>query len=307
VFDYDAIIVGGGPAGLAAGLYLGRANMRTLLLEGNSFGGSIKNIEWIENYPGFPEGVSGAELGSKMVDQACKYGLKIEQDEVSGLEIFSSCRVVTCTSGKSYTTVAIIIAGGSTPKKLGVPGEDKLLGRGVFTCALCDGGEFADRVVAVCGGGDSGITEALYMTKLASKVFVIEVMPSLGASAIMQDRAKENPKLEIRCGTRVEAISGEKKVEALELVEVESNKKETLKVDGVLVHIGIDPNTDYLKDIIPLDDQGQIIVNQAMETEVPYILAAGDIRSGSPRQVSAAVGDGVIAAIRAQRLIQEAE
>lgn len=307
MFDYDAIIVGGGPAGLAAGLYLGRANMRTLLLEGNSFGGSIKNIEWIENYPGFPEGVSGAELGSKMVDQACKYGLKIEQDEVSGLEIFSSCRVVTCTSGKSYTTVAIIIAGGSTPKKLGVPGEDKLLGRGVFTCALCDGGEFADRVVAVCGGGDSGITEALYMTKLASKVFVIEVMPSLGASAIMQDRAKENPKLEIRCGTRVEAISGEKKVEALELVEVESNKKETLKVDGVLVHIGIDPNTDYLKDIIPLDDQGQIIVNQAMETEVPYILAAGDIRSGSPRQVSAAVGDGVIAAIRAQRLIQEAE
>jgi len=307
VFDCDAIIVGGGPAGLTAGLYLGRANLRAVLLEGNSFGGSIKNVEWIENYPGFSEGVSGPQLASQMVDQACKYGLKIEQDEVSGLELFSSCRVVTCASGKSYTTVSIIIAGGSRPKKLGVPGEDKLRGKGVFSCALCDGGEFADSVVAVCGGGDSGITEALYMTKLASKVFVVEFMPSLGASAIMQERARENPKLEIRCGTKVEAITGENKVEALELVEIENNKKETLKVDGVLVHIGIDPNTDYLKGIIPLDKQGQIIVNQMMETEIPYVFAAGDIRSGSPRQVSAAIGDGATAAIQAQRRIQEAE
>lgn len=307
MFDCDAVIIGGGPAGLTAGLYLGRANLRAVLLEGNSYGGSIKNVEWIENYPGFSEGISGAELASQMVDQACKYGLKIKQEEVSGLELFSSCRVATCTSGKSYTTLAIIIAGGSRPKKLGVPGEDKLQGKGVFSCALCDGGEFADRVVAVCGGGDSGITEALYMTKLASKVFVVEVMPSLGASAIMQERAKKNPKLEIRCGTKVEAISGDNKVEALELVEIESNKKETLKVDGVLVHIGIDPNTDYLKDIVPLDSQGQIIVDYKMETEIPYVFAAGDIRSGSPRQVSAAVGDGATAAIQAQRRIQEAE
>lgn len=304
MFDCDAVIVGGGPAGLAAGLYLSRANMRTILLESNSYGGSIKNVEWIENYPGFSEGVSGAQLSSHMVDQACKYGLTIEKDEVSGFEFFSSCRVVTCTSGKSYTTVAIIMAGGAKPKKLGVPGEEELLGKGVFTCALCDGGEFADRVVAVCGGGDSGITEALYMTKLASKVFVIEIMPSLGASAIMQERAKENPKLEIRCGTKVEAISGADKVEALELLEIETGKKESLQIDGVLVHIGIDPNTDYLEGVIPLDEQGQIIVNQTMETEIPYVFAAGDIRAGSPRQVSTAVGDGVIAAIQAQRLIQ---
>jgi thioredoxin reductase (NADPH) len=305
VFDCDAVIVGGGPAGLAAGLYLGRANMRTVLLESNSCGGTIKNIEWIENYPGFSEGVSGAQLASQMLEQAGKYGLKIEQEEVSGLELFSSCRVATCNSGKSYTTVAIIIAGGSRPKTLGVPGEEKLRGKGVFSCALCDGGEFADRVVAVCGGGDSGITEALYMTKLASKVFVVEIMPTLGASAIMQERAKENPKMEIRYSTRVEAISGTDRVEALELVETETNKKETLKVDGVLVHIGIDPNTDYLDGIIPLDEQGQVIVNQMMETEIPYIFAAGDIRSGSPRQVAAAVGDGVIAAVQAQRRIQE--
>ena len=303
MFDWDVIIIGGGPAGLTAGLYLSRANRRTLLLDKDTAGGYIRNIELIENYPGFADGIAGAQLASQMVAQATKYGLQIENAEVTGIELFSGTRYVACANGQGFTTNVIIIAGGSKNKKLGVPGEAELAGKGVFECAFCDGGHYAGKVVTVCGGGDAGVTEALYMAKIASKVILIEAMPQLTAAAILQDRIKANKKIEVRCGTQVEAITGKEKVEAIELKA--GRKKETLKVDGVLVHIGLDPNTDYLEGIVPLDKQGQVIVNEKMESEVPYIFAAGDIRSGSPRQVVAAVGDGAIAAITAQRLLQE--
>lgn len=303
MFDRDVVIIGGGPAGLTAGLYLCRAGRRVVLLDKETPGGYIRNIALIENYPGFAGGVAGAQLAAQMVDQAVKFGLQIESAEVNGLELFSGTRFVNCARGEGYTTNVIIIAGGSRNKKLGVPGEAELLGKGVFECALCDGGHFADKVVAVCGGGDSGLTEALYMSNIASKVFVLEVMPTLNASAILQDRVKANPKIEVRCGVKVEAITGKDKVEAIELAA--GKKPETLKTDGVLVHIGLDANTGYLEGTVPLDAKGQIIVNANMETEAPYVFAAGDIRSGSPRQVVTAVGDGAVAAITAQRLMQE--
>jgi thioredoxin reductase (NADPH) len=307
MFDCDAVIIGGGPAGLTAGLYLSRANLRTILLDKEGFGGYIKNIELVENYPGFSEGVSGAQLGAEMASQATKYGLQLKSAEVTGIELFSSSRWVTCDNGMGYTTGVIIIAGGSKLKKLGIPGEEKLEGKGVFSCALCDGGEFIDRVVAVFGGGDAGVTEALYMSKLASKVILIELLPELTATAVLQDRARNNPKLEIRCGMKAESIIGDNRVEAVELSDTITGQKETIKVDGVLVHTGLDPNTDYLDGIVPLDDHGQVIVNRSMETEAPYVLAAGDIRSDSPRQIVSAVGDGAIAAISAQRLLREIE
>jgi thioredoxin reductase (NADPH) len=302
--DWDAVIIGGGPAGLTAGLYLCRGNWRTLLLEKGTVGGYIMNVEWIENYPGFSEGVVGSQLGMEMKNQATKYGLRIERNEVIAVEGSSSSKQITCIDGANYTTSAVIIAGGSIPKKMGVPGEEKFRGNGVINCAFCDGGQFTDQVVAVCGGGDAGVTEALYLTQLASKVILIEVLPELTATAVLQDRARENPKIEIRCGTKVEAITGNAQIEAIEFVEVASGQKGTLKVDGVLVHVGLDPDTDYLEGVVPLDSQGQIVVNQWMETEAPGIFAAGDIRSGSPRQVSAAAGDGATAGIASQRFLQ---
>jgi len=307
MFDWDVVIIGGGPAGLTAGLYLGRANRRALLLDMDSYGGYIRNIELLENYPGFTDGVAGAQLASEMVKQAGKYGLQMELGEVTGIELFSGTRWVGCSRGQGYTTNLIVIAGGSRHKKLGVPGEAEFEGKGVFSCAFCDGSHYADQVVAVCGGGDSGITEALYMSKIASRVVVLEALPGLTATAVLQERAMANPKLEIRCGTRVEAVTGSDKVEAIECFDVESQKQETVNVDGVLVQIGLDPNTGYLEGVIPLDEQGFIVVNENMQTEVSSVFAAGDIRSGSPRQVVTAVGDGAIAAVAAQRLLQESE
>jgi thioredoxin reductase (NADPH) len=180
-----------------------------------------------------------------------------------------------------------------------VPGEEELRGAGVISCAFCDGGEFADQTVAVCGGGDAGITEALYLTRIASKVYLIEALPGLTATAILRDRAQREPKIEVRCGTKVTAVIGEGHVEALSLLDVSINRRETLKVDGLLVHIGLDPNTGFLEGAIPLDKARQVIVNERMETQIPGVFAAGDIRSNSPRQVAAAVGDGAIAGISA--------
>jgi thioredoxin reductase (NADPH) len=302
--DWDAIIIGGGPAGLTAGLYLCRGNWRTLLIEKESVGGYIMNVEYIENYPGFADGVVGSVLGMEMKEQAVKYGLKIERNEVMSVSGSPTSKSIMCTDGATYSTSAVIIAGGSVPKKLGVPGEEKFRGSGVINCAFCDGGQFVDQVLAVCGGGDAGITEALYMANLASKVIVIEAIPELTATAVLRDRVKDNPKIEVRCGVKVTAITGDSQVEGIEIV-ANNGRKETLKVDGVLIHVGLDPATDYLEGAVPLGEQRQVKVNQWMETDVPGIFAAGDIRGGSPRQVSTAAGDGAVAGIAAQRFLQK--
>jgi thioredoxin reductase (NADPH) len=305
MFDWDVVIIGGGPAGLTAGLYLSRANRRALLLDMDSYGGYIRNIELLENYPGYAGGVAGAQLASEMVKQAEKYGLQMELAEVTGIELFADTRWVGCSRGQGYTTNIVIIAGGSRHKKLGVPGEAEFEGKGVFSCAFCDGSQYAEQVVAVCGGGDSGVTEALYMSKIASKVILLEALPALTATAVLRERAEAEPKIEIHTGMQVEAITGNDKVKAIECLDTVSGKKETHAVDGVLVQIGLDPNTGYLEGVLPLDEQGFIVVNENMSTEVPGVFAAGDIRGGSPRQVVTAVGDGAAAAIAAQRFLQE--
>jgi thioredoxin reductase (NADPH) len=304
MFDYDAVIIGAGPAGLTAGSYLARARYRVLVIEKGQFGGQLKNVEWIENYPGFAGGIGGPQLASAMIDQAVRCGVELEQGEVTGIESFSSCQSIFCVNGKSYTSLVVIAAGGSRSKRLAIPGEDVFQAKGIIHCALCDGGQFADRVVAVCGGGDAGVTEALYLTKLASKVIIIEAQPALTATAILQERVRANPKVEVRCGERVLEIRGDQWVKNIDLIHGTTGRKETLGVDGILVHVGIEPNTEYLADAVPLNDQKQIVVSNRLETESPCIFAAGDIRVGSPRQIATAVGDGATAAITAQQTLQ---
>lgn len=304
MFDVDAVIIGGGPAGLTAGIYLRRAGWRTLLLEKENFGGYLKSIERIENYPGYSDGVAGTTLADEMIGQARAFGVQLEIGEVTELELFSKTRWVGCDSGKGYTTAVVIVAGGCKKKKLGVPGEALLAGKGVFSCALCDGGAFADRTVAICGGGDSAVTEAGYMARLAKKVYLIEAEPELTACSMLQDRLSKEEKIEVICGSRVTEILGTGHVEGIVCSDASGGGNRTLEVDGVLVHIGMEPNSDFLDGLVPLTEDQRVMVAPDMASENPYVFAAGDIRSGSPCQVATAVGDGAMAAIAAQKALQ---
>jgi thioredoxin reductase (NADPH) len=301
--QYDVIIIGGGPAGLTAALYGGQARHKILLLEKEILGGQIMNVERVENYPGFPGKVPGAQLGSLMTEQAMAYGPQLEMAEVESIGLQENYKLVKA-NGISYLAKTVIIAGGAHPKQLGVPGEGEFAGRGVIYCAVCDGGQFAEKVVAVAGGGNSGITEALYLTGIASKVLVIEFMQELNAREALREAAMAHQKIEIRCGTRIEAIIGEDRVSGLELLDLKKEERSILEADGVLIRIGLKPNTDYLKDLLSLDDEGYILVDDNMETNVPGIFAAGDIRHGPAKYISTAGADGVVAALAADRLIK---
>ena len=299
----DVIIIGAGPAGLTAGLYTCRARLNTLMIEKETIGGELMNRDLIENYPGYPGGVSGPELGSRMMTQTMDFGGEIQIAEVEGIELDGNYRIIKSTQ-EQYLSKAIIFSGGARPKKLGVPGEAKFTNKGVFYCATCDGPRFADRVVAVAGAGDSGITEALFLTQLVAKVIVIETLPQPTACKILQERAFSNPKIEVRCDTRIEAICGDEQVKGLALADIKTGKRSTLEVEGVLVHVGLDPNTGYLKDVIRLDEKGQIFVNERMETQIPGVFAAGDVRHNSPMQIASAVGDGATAALSLERYLK---
>jgi thioredoxin reductase (NADPH) len=303
--DFNVVIIGGGPAALAAGIYVCRGKYRSLLIDKDGFGGNLKNVESIENYPGFNVAIAGAKLASEMIEQAVKYGLEMEIGEVAQIELYSSARCVNLVDGRNFTADALIIASGCARKKLNVPGETDLAGKGLIECALCDGGQFEGKTVAVCGGGDTGVTEALYLTKLASKVTLYEAEPRLSASAILQERARSNRKLEVRCSVKVTAILGSERVEGIEIEDVTTHRRETVKVEGILVDVGMQPNTSFLNGSISLDGQGRVQVNKNMETSVPYIYAAGDVRSDSPGQVVTAVGDGATAAISIQKTLQQ--
>lgn len=302
--EYEVIIIGGGPAGLSAGLYTSRTRLSTLLIERGLVGGLITETELVENYPGFPEGISGLELGELMHQQATKYGLEILLAEVTGLELQQGQKIIKTTEG-NFTAKAVIIASGSERLKLGVPGEKEFTGKGVSYCATCDAAFFRELPVAVAGGGDVGITEALHLARFASRVTVIEFLPKLGASRILQERAAAEPKIEFQLNTRVEEIEGEEVVKRLKLRQVITGKKSTLDVAAIFVSIGIKPNTDYLKGILSLDASGTIITNDKLETNIPGIFAAGDVRRNSVQQAITAAGDGATAAIYAEKFITE--
>jgi thioredoxin reductase (NADPH) len=299
---YQLIIIGGGPAGLSAGLYASRSKLDTLLIEKAGLGGQILNAEMVENYPGFPQGISGSELGALIAQQATKYGLPTAFAEVQGIEIRGEEKIVSTSEGK-YRAKAVIIAGGSEHSKLGVPGEEEFLGRGISYCAMCDGAFFRDQVVAVVGGGNVALNDALFLTRFATKAIVIHRRDQLRATKILQERAFANPRVEFLWDTVVESITGDKLVREIRLRNVKTGKKSSLGVSGVFIAVGLRPNTGYLKGLLALDEGGFIPVNNQMETEVPGVFAAGDIRAGSIRQVVSAAGDGATAAIVAERFL----
>ncbi len=302
--EYDVVIVGGGPAGLAAGLYTSRSRLKSLLIEKSATGGWIANAGMVENYPGFPKGITGLELADLMTEQAIKYGLEIFLAEVSGLELKGERKAVKTAEG-DFTAKAVILAGGSDRIKLDVPGEKEFTGRGVAYCALCDAAFYRDVPVAVIGGGNTAINEALHLTKFASRVVLIHRRKELRATRIIQEKVFAEPKIEFLWDTVVEAVEGEDKVNRLKIRNVVSGEKSTLDISGIFVAVGSRPNTDYLKDILTLEAHGYIPTNEKMETGVPGVFAAGDIRANSIRQLIAAAGDGATAAVYAEKFIAE--
>jgi len=301
---YDVIIVGGGPAGLTAGLYTSRGRLTSLLIEKGIPGGQIVNAEWVENFPGFPDGISGYDLGELLTQQASRYGLETTNAEVTGLELDDDRKIVHTTAA-DFTARSVILAGGSNPVTLDVPGESRLTGRGVSYCATCDAAFFRDQPVAVVGGGNAAITEALHLTKFASGVTVIHRRNKLRASAILQERAFADPTIHFAWDSVVAEIEGKDFVESLQLSNVREGSASSLAVAGVFVAIGFRPDTDYLKGIVELDATGHVVTNEKMETGVPGILAAGDIRYNSARQAVTAAGDGATAAIFAEKYLTE--
>jgi len=293
--EYEVVIIGGGPAGLAAGLYTSRAGLKSHLVECGMFGGQIVNARLVENYPGFPQGISGLELGSLMHQQAIRYGLETINAEVTGLTLGQPYHIFT--TEHSFEAEAIIIAAGSEYRKLGIAGEERLLGHGVSYCATCDGFLFRSQEVAMIGGGDAAITDALELSQHAHKVYVIHRRDQLRAAQVLQQRAFAEPKIEFIWDTIVEEIMGMERVNALRLRNVQNHQLSSLEASGIFVAVGLKPNSQHFVNIVEVNETGHIVTDKLMATSAPGIFAAGDIRGSSARQIASAVGDGATAAI----------
>ena len=300
--NYQVVIIGGGPAGLTAGLYCTRARLTTLLIEKGVIGGQITYAEHVENYPGFPRGISGIELGQLMHEQATKHGLETLLAEVNKAVPGQRHNLLSTSEG-DFAAESIIIASGSQFRRLGVPGEDEFVGKGVSYCATCDGPLFKGKALAVIGGGDAAITEALYLSKFASSVKVIHRRSQLRASKIFQEKAMADPKIEFIWDSVVTQIEGDGVVKQLRLKNTQNAKISILELAGVFVAIGSEPNSAQWQGFLTLDEGGYIITNEVMETQISGVFAAGDIRHNSARQAITAAGDGATAAISAEKFL----
>jgi len=303
----DVLIVGAGPAGLAAAIYAGRSQLDTLVLDQMMPGGQLLITEEIENYPGFYEGITGFELSEKFRQHAEKFGAKIESGKpVESVDLDGEIFVVKA-GGEEFRGKTLIWAAGSTPRKLNVPGEAEFVGRGVSYCAVCDGAFFKDRTVAVVGGGDSALEEALYLTKFAKKVYLIHRRDKFRAVKIIQDRVKRNEKIEPVLNKVVVSINGKDFVESVTLKDTVTGEESVLPVDGVFIFIGNEPNVAPVAHLVDTTEQGFIITDEEMKTKTPGLFAAGDVRHKPLRQVVTAASDGAVAAMSASKYIEEKE
>jgi len=306
-WDYDLIIIGGGPAGLTAGIYAGRARLKTLLLEKLIHGGQMMTTDLVENYPGFPEGITGFELSDRMRKQAERFGLEIRSREVMELKPGKPAHTVVLPDGQ-LTAGAVIIATGARYRRLGVPGEDKLVGRGVSFCATCDGAFFKDEAIAMVGGGDNALTEILFLARFAKKIHLIHRRDQLRGAKYLQERVftlEKLDKVQIHWDSEVVELLGQDNLEAAKIKNVKSLEETVLPVTGTFIAIGMLPNSGWLNDLLPMDEWGFLFTDAIMATKTPGIFAAGDVRAKLWRQISTAVGDGSVAAIAAENYLEE--
>lgn len=303
--SYDLVIIGGGPAGLTAAIYAGRARMDALLLEMISPGGQMLTTDWIENYPGFPEGISGGELVMKMNEQMEKFGIEVASAEVTGLEFSEKAHRIDLED-RSITCGSMIIATGATPNKLNVPGEDTFYGKGVSTCATCDAAFYREKTVAAVGGGDTAVQEALFLTKFVDKVYLIHRRDELRATKILQERALANEKIEMVWDSVLTEIKGrDQTLDQITVKNVKNSETRSLAVDGCFIWVGTKPNARFINGTLETDAWGFLKADQHMQTSVPGVYAVGDVRSTPLRQVVTAVGDAAVAVHSAEDYLQK--
>ncbi len=302
---YDVAIMGSGPAGLTAAIYSARANLSTVVITGDAFGGQIATTNDVENYPGFEE-ITGPELSMRMRQQAEKFGAEFEIDFITDIEVDGPPFKLIGRSTE-YETQSVIIANGASPKTLGIPGEQELWGRGVSFCATCDGAFFQGLPIAVVGGGDSAIQEALFLTRFGSKVVVIHRRDELRASAILRDRAFANDKLEFLWDSVVTEIKGEAEVEQLRVRNVKTGEESDVSISAIFVFVGHDPNTEMLKGKLELDENGYVVSDRRMHTSVPGIFVGGEAQDHYFRQAVTAAGEGCQAALEAEKYVAQLE
>jgi len=302
---YDLLIVGGGPAGLATALYAAREGIETLIIEQGGIGGQAGVTERIDNYPGFAEGIGGGELADQMRVHAERFGVEIlPAQAVTQVRVEGDYKMVTTESGDEYCSMAILLAPGTRYRRLNVPGEEDLIGAGIHFCATCDGPFYQDREVIVVGGGNSGVEEGLFLTKFASKVTVFEYSDRLGASQILREKAEEHPKMEIRLSSAVQEFKGSGHLESVLVQDRTTGEVEELFPAAAFIFIGLDPNTQFVKDVVETDQWGFITTGGTMETSLEGVFAAGDARGGSTKQVASAVGEGVTAALMIRNYLE---
>jgi thioredoxin reductase (NADPH) len=302
--DYQLIIIGGGPAGLTAGMYAARGRVKSLLLEKGATGGQVLVTDWVDNYPGFTEGISGFELMDKMTAHADRFGLEKKFATVTSLDLAGEIKTITLEDGKQLTCQTVILCTGAQPRKIGVPGEEELQGKGVSYCATCDGPFYRNQEIAVVGGGNTAIQEAIHLTKFASKVTVIHRRDELRATRILQEKAFAEEKIDFIWNAQVsEIVGGANGVESLN-ISYNDGSSSTLPVTGIFILIGVVPNNEILPlDQLQTDSGGFIITDAEMQTDLPGVFAAGDIRSKNFRQIVNAAGEGAVAELSAEQYL----
>ena len=305
---YDLIVIGGGPAGLTAALYAAREGIETLIIERSGVGGQAGTTEMIDNYPGFSKGIGGAEIADEMRVQAERFDVEIlPAQAVTSIMAEGDYRLITTEAGDEYCSKALLLTTGARYRRLNVPGEEDFIGAGVHFCATCDGPFYKGEEMVVVGGGNSGIEEGLFLTKFASKVTVLERGARLSASQILQEKAASHPQMEVMLKTTVQEFKGDAKLSSVVIKDETTGEINELRPGAVFIFIGLDPNTQFLTGVVDLDQWGSIKTTATLETSTEGIFAAGDVRSGSTKQVASAVGEGATAALMIRQFLEKTE